>query len=110
MIGIQEILLVASVIVSIASACGVVWKLMLPHIKKAISEELGDASERIRKIEELLERDYKNIEVIKRRQVIIQQGLVALMKSVEDSDVMNNKEAIAAAKENLYKELLEIGV
>jgi hypothetical protein len=55
----------------------------------------------------LLNRDYNSICKLQERQIIIRQGIVALMESIEESEVMNNKAAIAEAKKKLFHDLLE---
>jgi hypothetical protein len=70
---------------------------------KVIGDKLDD---HMRQTQALLEKDFESITLLKTRQTVIRQGLVALMKSVLDSQIMNNKVAIENAKEDLINDLL----
>jgi hypothetical protein len=105
---------IAGVIVSIGAALGVVWKFMMPAIKDVIEremlgsiEKLTSIEERLDTIEDLLARDYDSIQNLQNRQKIIRKGLMATIKSIEESTVMNNKDGIAVVKEQLINDLLD---
>jgi hypothetical protein len=109
---------IAGILVSIGSAVTIVWKLMLPKIKETIQDELSGTTGRLTEIEkkqdahmslteDLLGRDFENIKKLQDRQTIIRKGLMALVDSVLESEVMNNKAEIANAKKDLINDLLE---